>query len=401
MPRASRAHRAAALGFAGRCRAGLEDAGVEVRHVKLQGAWLPRASIRTLQSSRSCGHGGRARRSAPVQTGRLLRTGRHVRGTAQTPAGHPLRPGRPRGPAWLGRHGVALAGRGIAPGMAGAVGDAPRRSSDRRQPLSAKIWHVRPACRRSASRTRPTDAKGPMSPWEEADWLARRESTRTRVWHRQRNAGGALVHPLPRVRSGARRPDTGADRRGRSQRAHPCRLAPACSAQARWTRILASDSHLHARVQNLGWLPADEWENVAMAADVGLLPLDDTRIHRARCPAKLPRMMALGLPVVAHDIGEAATYLDDESAGRRIPPDGDALFAHAVLELLQQQQIAPCTVCRNQPALPQTPGVGTRWPAGLIWRISAVWCITGDIQIHIVRDERMPDSHAQHNQSPV
>lgn len=94
---------------------------------------------------------------------------------------------------------------------------------------------------------------------------------------------------------------------------------------------------LRNRVRQVDWLPLDDWRRAALAADVGIVPLDDSLINRARCPAKLPLMLALGLPVVAHDLGEVPTYVIEGQTGRRIAPDDDAGFVAAVLDLLTQR----------------------------------------------------------------
>jgi glycosyltransferase involved in cell wall biosynthesis len=56
---------------------------------------------------------------------------------------------------------------------------------------------------------------------------------------------------------------------------------------------------------------------------VGIYPLDDDLVNWARCPSKVPHLMALGIPVVGEAVGELASYL----AGQReacLAPAGDA-----------------------------------------------------------------------------
>jgi len=53
----------------------------------------------------------------------------------------------------------------------------------------------------------------------------------------------------------------------------------------------------------LGALPRDPSPLVA------IYPLDDDLVNRARCPSKIPQLMALGIPVVAEAVGEAVSYL--------------------------------------------------------------------------------------------
>jgi len=76
---------------------------------------------------------------------------------------------------------------------------------------------------------------------------------------------------------------------------------------------------------------------------VGILPMEDTALNRARCPSTLPRLLAQGLPVIAHDVGEVATYLDDGRAGRRIPPNDDRAFVDALLGVIEYSTAHPGT----------------------------------------------------------
>jgi len=84
----------------------------------------------------------------------------------------------------------------------------------------------------------------------------------------------------------------------------------------------------------LGWLEPADWRAAAQAADIGILPMDDTPLQRARCPAKMPQMLAWGLPLVAHAVGEAPAYIEDGLTGRLAPAGDDAAFADAALSLL-------------------------------------------------------------------
>jgi glycosyltransferase involved in cell wall biosynthesis len=56
---------------------------------------------------------------------------------------------------------------------------------------------------------------------------------------------------------------------------------------------------------------------------VAIYPLDDDLVNRARCPSKVPHLMALGIPVVAEAVGELAAYLASHRDAC-LAPAGDA-----------------------------------------------------------------------------
>jgi glycosyltransferase involved in cell wall biosynthesis len=59
-----------------------------------------------------------------------------------------------------------------------------------------------------------------------------------------------------------------------------------------------------------GWLDPEDIPDYLAAGDVGLYLLDDTRINRAKCPAKLTELLASGIPVIADRIGQVAEYVE-------------------------------------------------------------------------------------------
>jgi glycosyltransferase involved in cell wall biosynthesis len=64
------------------------------------------------------------------------------------------------------------------------------------------------------------------------------------------------------------------------------------------------ESGVSSRVKFSGLLNGNDlWATLA-SADVALWPFDDTPINRARCPAKLLELLAVGTAVVAEDAGE-------------------------------------------------------------------------------------------------
>ncbi len=67
----------------------------------------------------------------------------------------------------------------------------------------------------------------------------------------------------------------------------------------------------------------DDHLNRFVASGVAVYPMDDDAVNRARCPSKIPHLMALGIPIVAEAVGEIPSYL--AGFGREcVAPPGDA-----------------------------------------------------------------------------
>ncbi|MGC8827876.1 MAG: glycosyltransferase, partial [Anaerolineae bacterium] len=66
-------------------------------------------------------------------------------------------------------------------------------------------------------------------------------------------------------------------------------------------------------------------------------PQDDTLINRARCPARVPHMMAAGLPIVAEDIGEAGAYIAHGQSGWLVPAGNDEAFIATACEAVRDK----------------------------------------------------------------
>jgi glycosyltransferase involved in cell wall biosynthesis len=67
---------------------------------------------------------------------------------------------------------------------------------------------------------------------------------------------------------------------------------------------------------------------------VAIYPLDDDLVNRARCPSKIPQLMALGTPLVVESVGEAAQYLAAFEAECLVRPGDAAAFGARIERLL-------------------------------------------------------------------
>ncbi len=95
-------------------------------------------------------------------------------------------------------------------------------------------------------------------------------------------------------------------------------------------RRLGLDDSVHFA----GWLDRESLPATLRAADVALVPADDTLANRAKCSMKLAELLWLGLPVVAERVGEHSSYIDHPDTGLLVPPGDDQALAAALVTLL-------------------------------------------------------------------
>jgi glycosyltransferase involved in cell wall biosynthesis len=67
---------------------------------------------------------------------------------------------------------------------------------------------------------------------------------------------------------------------------------------------------------------------------VAVYPMDDDAVNRARCPSKVPQLMALGIPIVAETVGEIPAYLAGFGRECLAAPGDDEGFRSRVEALL-------------------------------------------------------------------
>jgi len=67
---------------------------------------------------------------------------------------------------------------------------------------------------------------------------------------------------------------------------------------------------------------------------VAVYPMDDDVVNRARCPSKIPQLMALGLPLVAEGVGEIRSYMAGLERACLVEPGDDEGFRRLVESLL-------------------------------------------------------------------
>ncbi len=94
------------------------------------------------------------------------------------------------------------------------------------------------------------------------------------------------------------------------------------------------------RVDWRGYEPGavERWLSASRGPVVAIYPLEDDPTNRARCPSKVPQLMALGIPVVAESVGEISSYLAAETECLVAPGDREG-FAVRAARLLEDGRL--------------------------------------------------------------
>ena len=90
---------------------------------------------------------------------------------------------------------------------------------------------------------------------------------------------------------------------------------------------------LREHVVMTGFVQGDDLPACLSLADVCIYPMQDTLLNRAKSPMKVLEPMLLGLPMVAHRVGQAAEFVGD--GGMLVPPGDLPGMASAVSALLR------------------------------------------------------------------
>ncbi len=100
-------------------------------------------------------------------------------------------------------------------------------------------------------------------------------------------------------------------------------------------RADAARMGLSGRVAITGRVPEDLLPAYLSIGDVAIYPMADTLINRAKSPVKVIEPMLMGLPIVAHRVGQAAEFIGD--AGILIEPGNLEEMARATSALLDDR----------------------------------------------------------------
>lgn len=106
------------------------------------------------------------------------------------------------------------------------------------------------------------------------------------------------------------------------------------------------EAALRGALARAGLAPQTEWlgygasglealTSTGQSRIVAVYPMDDDTVNRARCPSKVPQLMAMGLPIVAEAVGEIATYLAGLERECLVSPGDADSFRERVASLLR------------------------------------------------------------------
>lgn len=98
-------------------------------------------------------------------------------------------------------------------------------------------------------------------------------------------------------------------------------------------RIEAIQLGLAEHLVVAGHVPEERLPAHLALGDVALYPMEDTLLNRAKSPVKVLEPMVMGLPLVAHAVGEVNEFIGD--AGVLVPPGNLDAMSEAVSTLLQ------------------------------------------------------------------
>ena len=99
----------------------------------------------------------------------------------------------------------------------------------------------------------------------------------------------------------------------------------------------AISTGMGAHVVITGYLPEADLSAHFALADVALYPMRDNLINRAKSPMKLFEQMVMGLPIVAHNVGQVPHFLGD--AGLIVEPGNLRDMSEAVSMLLGNSEL--------------------------------------------------------------
>jgi glycosyltransferase involved in cell wall biosynthesis len=95
----------------------------------------------------------------------------------------------------------------------------------------------------------------------------------------------------------------------------------------------ATRTGIHRHIDITGRVSEQDLPAYLSSADVCIYPMEDNLINRAKSPVKLLEVMLLGVPVVAHRVGEVGEFVGD--AGVLVRPADLPGMAIAVSDLLR------------------------------------------------------------------
>lgn len=99
-------------------------------------------------------------------------------------------------------------------------------------------------------------------------------------------------------------------------------------------KLVMDNNKICSRVNMVGRLPYSDIGNYLSAADLLLLPMDNTMVEWARWPIRFGDYLAAGRPIVASDIGEIKKVIEQYGCGMLATLNGKESFSDKVVQLI-------------------------------------------------------------------
>ncbi|MFC1727326.1 glycosyltransferase [Patescibacteria group bacterium] len=104
-------------------------------------------------------------------------------------------------------------------------------------------------------------------------------------------------------------------------------------------KSFARKKKLKSQVVFTGQVAPDQVKKILSQSQIGILPLWDEPVHQARHPLKLLNYLAMGLVVVANEVGEAGKMIKDQKNGLLCPAGDINCLASRVEEVIRQSSL--------------------------------------------------------------
>jgi glycosyltransferase involved in cell wall biosynthesis len=102
---------------------------------------------------------------------------------------------------------------------------------------------------------------------------------------------------------------------------------------------LAKSLHLENKVYFSEWMDRQEVPAYLSKTSIGIIYLSDTLWDRCKCPVKMYEYMAMELPIITTDVGEAAYTVRKAQCGIVVPPGDSKALTEAMNYLLENPRI--------------------------------------------------------------
>ena len=90
----------------------------------------------------------------------------------------------------------------------------------------------------------------------------------------------------------------------------------------------------------VGWVERPQLPDILAAADVAIVPMDDSRVNRSRCSVKLLDLMLSSVPIVADRVGQVPSFLTNGVSGVTVDPSDPVAMSREAIDLFRNPERA-------------------------------------------------------------